>query len=311
MAYDSARGVTVLYGGDLGDTWEWNGAIGSWTQRSTTGPEPRSGHAMAYDSARGVTVLFGGGPSGGYLADTWEWDGTTGIWTQRSTTGPSPRRYHAMVYDGARGVTVLFGGFYSGNLDDTWEYSAGDSDQDGAPDGQDNCPVVYNPDQLDTDHDMAGDACDQCPSTPVGEPVDPNGCSFCQRDADGDGVTNCNDQCPNTPVGEPPDANGCSCSQRDSDGDGANDCIDQCPNTPHGFPVDARGCPPPSDFDHDGDVDMDDFAQLQACLGMVPGDACVAADLNKTGSTVDHDDVDVFRGCMSGAGFPADTNCAN
>src|SRR5262245_52136863 len=64
MAYDSARGVTVLFGGALGfsppygDTWEWDG--NTWIQRATQGPSPRWYAAMAYDSARGVTVLFGG-----------------------------------------------------------------------------------------------------------------------------------------------------------------------------------------------------------------------------------------------------------
>ncbi len=67
VVYDSARGVTVLFGGwhwvpshleDLGDTWEWDG--NTWTQRATDGPSPRHDHAMAYDSARGVTVLYGG-----------------------------------------------------------------------------------------------------------------------------------------------------------------------------------------------------------------------------------------------------------
>ena len=72
LAYDSARGVTVLFGGydiggDNGETWEWDGT--SWTLRSSTGPSRRELHAMAYDSARGVTVLFGGNRGGG---ETWE-----------------------------------------------------------------------------------------------------------------------------------------------------------------------------------------------------------------------------------------------
>src|ERR1051326_5776608 len=40
MAYDSGRGVAVLFGGDgaglLGDTREWNGSV--WTLRSAGGP---------------------------------------------------------------------------------------------------------------------------------------------------------------------------------------------------------------------------------------------------------------------------------
>jgi hypothetical protein len=38
-----------------------------------------------------------------------------------------------------------------------------DTDGDGVPDSQDNCPTVSNPDQSDTDGDGYGDACDLCP----------------------------------------------------------------------------------------------------------------------------------------------------
>lgn len=93
MAYDSARGVTVLFGGNvggqssLGDTWEWDGT--NWAQRSPAiSPPARWSHTMVYDSVRDVTVLFGGisfdgGPH--YFGDTWEWNGTN--WTQRNVTG--------------------------------------------------------------------------------------------------------------------------------------------------------------------------------------------------------------------------------
>jgi hypothetical protein len=134
MAYDSARHVTVLFGGFFnangsqafdGDTWEWNGT--TWTQRSAGGDvaPPRASCAAAYDSVRGVTVLSGGQSyDGENLGDTWEWDGTT--WTQRSATGPSPRYLHAMAYDSARHVSVLFGGitlsFISTYHSDTWEW---------------------------------------------------------------------------------------------------------------------------------------------------------------------------------------------
>lgn len=39
-----------------------------------------------------------------------------------------------------------------------------DSDDDGIPDANDNCPYVYNPDQEDGDVDGVGNACDNCPS---------------------------------------------------------------------------------------------------------------------------------------------------
>lgn len=114
MAYDSARHVTVLFGGRIlaltstAETWEWNGT--NWTRRQVPGPSARFGHSMAYDSARGVTVLYGGGTWVGSnfvtYNDTWEWNGTT--WTQRMATGPLAGSSHAMAYDSGRGVIVLF-----------------------------------------------------------------------------------------------------------------------------------------------------------------------------------------------------------
>jgi hypothetical protein len=138
MVYDSASGLTLLFGGitDTGYGWltyagteGWDGS--SWTYLATTGPGPRFGHGMAYDSQRDVTVLFGGRFSEGAptsavdYRDTWEWDGSS--WTQVATTGPSARSFHGMAYDWRRGVTVLFGGqhFDGGSATyygDTWEW---------------------------------------------------------------------------------------------------------------------------------------------------------------------------------------------
>lgn len=87
MAYDPARGVTVLLGGTgnyghLDDTWEWDGV--DWVQRTPlASPSVRYSSAMAFDGTRGVTVLFGGGYySGGfrYLNDTWQY-GSSLHWT--------------------------------------------------------------------------------------------------------------------------------------------------------------------------------------------------------------------------------------
>ncbi len=124
MAYDSARNVCVLFGGNSdgglqGDTWEWDGT--TWMQRSPGAPpSARYLPAMAYDSARGVTVLFGG-YRGGFMGDTWEWDGTN--WTQRTpATTPGQRYAHAIAYDSARSMTVLFGGHADDLMGDTWEY---------------------------------------------------------------------------------------------------------------------------------------------------------------------------------------------
>lgn len=55
-----------------------------------------------------------------------------------------------------------------------------DSDNDGIPDEQDNCPNNYNPQQEDLDNDGIGNECD----------------TRDDRDSDGDGIKNCDDQCP-------------------------------------------------------------------------------------------------------------------
>ena len=125
VAYDPARGRTVLFGGydrqgdggarRLGDTWEWDGI--RWQRVSDTGPPPRSGAAMAYHPARGV-VLFGG--SGGPRGDTWAWNGR--LWS-RVPVPDAPGRFNAvMAPDPCGGRLVRFGGWDGqGRVGDTWE----------------------------------------------------------------------------------------------------------------------------------------------------------------------------------------------
>jgi subtilisin family serine protease len=133
MAYDAARGQTVLFGGrdPLGyydETWVWDGS--TWTKLNpATKPPARIRSAMVYDSAREVVVLFGGvaGEPGGwyYANDTWEWDGTD--WSQITTTSsPSPRWGMSMAFDSNRNVTVLFGGGTDSISTETWEYDGAD-----------------------------------------------------------------------------------------------------------------------------------------------------------------------------------------
>ena len=64
LAYDSARGRPILFGGlgpsvALGDTWEWDGQ--GWTRESPSGaPLARAGHAMTFDPILLRVLLFGG-----------------------------------------------------------------------------------------------------------------------------------------------------------------------------------------------------------------------------------------------------------
>ncbi|MCA8952272.1 MAG: hypothetical protein KDE27_22365 [Planctomycetes bacterium] len=133
LVHDSARGVSVLFGGYdwtpnvwFADTWEYDGA--AWVQRQTgVAPSARERAGMCYDESRGMVVLFGGLHGGTfqpvtYFGDTWEYDGTT--WQPISPPGISPSaRFTELTYDAGRGLTVLFGGYDAGGRrSDTWEY---------------------------------------------------------------------------------------------------------------------------------------------------------------------------------------------
>jgi hypothetical protein len=110
LAYDSARGVTVLFGGRdppetcSADTWEWNGS--TWTQR-TRRSRRRHGTTSrwAYDASRRRVVLFGGKggtgqPSGNARRTRGEWDGT--LWRQIPTTASPAPQAARLAYDSAR-----------------------------------------------------------------------------------------------------------------------------------------------------------------------------------------------------------------
>jgi OmpA-OmpF porin, OOP family len=58
-------------------------------------------------------------------------------------------------------------------------------------------------------------------------------------DEDGDGVLDADDACPRTPLGVPVNGEGCA---NDNDGDGVPDYLDKCPETPLGNVVNTDGC---------------------------------------------------------------------
>jgi hypothetical protein len=142
MVYDSTRRVLMLYGGQdakapgtlLGDTWEYNGAIPSWTLRQATPPGAlagRIGATLAYDPLRKKVVLLGGtktstngGVYQGAESDTWEWDNTAATWVLgAAATSPGLRWGEVMQYDpNRRRVVAALGATGSGGKRDTWEY---------------------------------------------------------------------------------------------------------------------------------------------------------------------------------------------
>jgi hypothetical protein len=111
-------------------------------------------------------------------------------------------------------VSVSFG---NGTID----RCAQDRDFDNTIDTQDNCPDLFNADQLDTDGDGLGDVCDNCPTV-----ANPN-----QEDVDTDGTGDVCDNCPNTT----------NADQSDVDHDGVGDVCDDCPTLLNEYMSDDDG----------------------------------------------------------------------
>ncbi|XP_055688217.1 cartilage oligomeric matrix protein [Lutzomyia longipalpis] len=135
-----------------------------------------------------------------------------------------------------------------------------DADNDGILNNPDNCPLVSNPDQRDTEFgggDKQGDACDNCPTIRNPDQLDTDNDGLgnaCDDDIDNDGLLNSHDNCPLI-------ANE---RQLDSDGDGFGDVCDNCPFIPNPSQSDSDNdligdaCDSDIDRDRDGIQDSQD-----------------------------------------------------
>jgi len=125
-----------------------------------------------------------------------------------------------------------------------------DIDNDGVENFLDNCPCIFNSDQLDSDGDGIGNLCDNCPNSPNHnqKDVDEDGigdvCDNCwlisnrdQTDKDNDAIGDVCDNCPYV----------ANTNQLDTDGDGIGDVCDNCPLV---YNPDQKD----TDQDHVGDV---------------------------------------------------------
>jgi len=161
----------------------------------------------------------------------------------------------------------------------TFELSCGapDSDGDGVPDDNDNCPAIPNPEQIDQDLDGTGNVCDSdldgdsfnndsdnCPELANPDQLDLDGDGTgddCDTDTDGDSVSDDDDNCPFV----------ANSGQADSDGDTDGDACDT--DDDNDTVIDEMdNCPVifnPDQFDFDGDEEGD------ACDGDTDGDGVV------------------------------------
>jgi hypothetical protein len=131
LVYDESGGRVIMFGGyyqaspdveavDLGDTWAYDSATGTWAELRPAGANPsaRFGHAMVYDSDTGTLLMFGGrngatesAASGRGLSDLWEYEPVAGTWTELLPSGDRPPgwEHQAMVYDSRNQRLLLLG----------------------------------------------------------------------------------------------------------------------------------------------------------------------------------------------------------
>jgi len=173
-----------------------------------------------------------------------------------------------------------------------------DNDGDGVANQFDNCPVIPNPDQRDTDGDGEGDACDatiqgndfdsdgiadnldNCSTIPNMDQANQDGDQFgdvCDdtpngTDNDGDGFPDIDDNCVFVSNPDQADSDGdgagdlCETIDPDQDNDSVNNELDNCPSDPNSDQLDSDGdglgdvCDPTpiADLDNDGVADSQD-----------------------------------------------------
>ena len=120
-----------------------------------------------WNSTKKLTYIYNGEIFSSYLGNYWsdykiEDDKSDGVWDRPCCLEEDNIDYYPLVEPSENYEVV----------------PTIDSDGDGIPDSQDNCPNLANPDQEDSDGDGLGDVCDNCPTV-----ANPD-----QADSDGDGV---------------------------------------------------------------------------------------------------------------------------
>jgi YD repeat-containing protein len=119
LAYSGTVGTSandlVLFGGtnsggDLGDTWLWNGT--TWSEPTLTeGPGPLEQTAFVYDPTMTVPLLYGGIDGTSVTSAMWAWNGSE--WIEGGGTDIVYLYGMTMAQDPTNGQLVVNGGEYS------------------------------------------------------------------------------------------------------------------------------------------------------------------------------------------------------
>jgi hypothetical protein len=166
---------------------------GTWEMYSAPNADPRVGEMLARHVlnaavnpmvyitngevegiAEGESVSFEAHVTGGGVpAYTYEWSIKEEGNASWSTVGGNSSSWNGDPVSGEAGtydIRCMVTDSQPRTGEGIWEgfvISTVDSDNDGIPDDEDNCPEVSNPGQEDSDNDSFGDACDNYPSCPV------------------------------------------------------------------------------------------------------------------------------------------------
>jgi hypothetical protein len=211
----------------------------------------------------------------GETEEVWDWLAKTPAEEAEAQlrTPPDGSRMYASYLAEDEILDVENIGHFEGS--DVWlrkvVYEVPDSDDDGVPDANDQCPfdsAKVEPGEcgcgmadVDSDDDGVLDCFDACSEDPLKTEPGICGCGLVDSevDEDGDGTPDCVDECPLDEDKIETGVCGCGVNENDADGDEVPDCVDECSQDALKTEPGICGCAVGDvDSDDDGTMDCND-----------------------------------------------------